>query len=69
MAPASAAAPSPPAAPSDASPEPEPAANADEDDESVRVTEALARLADLRDQGAISPEEYEQKKDELLGRP
>jgi hypothetical protein len=41
---------------------------ADEDEESVRVTETLARLADLRDQGAISAEEYEQKKDELLGR-
>ena len=41
---------------------------ADEDEESVRVTETLARLADLRDQGAISPEDYEQKKDELLGR-
>ena len=39
-----------------------------EDDESVRVTETLARLADLRDQGAITAEEYEQKKDELLGR-
>lgn len=41
---------------------------ADEDEESVRVTETLARLADLRDQGAITAEEYEQKKDELLGR-
>jgi hypothetical protein len=41
---------------------------ADQDEESVRVTETLARLADLRDQGAITAEEYEQKKDELLGR-
>jgi len=41
---------------------------ADEDEESVRVTETLARLADLRDEGAITAEEYEQKKDELLGR-
>jgi Bacterial PH domain/Short C-terminal domain len=40
----------------------------DTQDESEKVTETLARLADLRDQGAISPEEYEQKKDELLGR-
>ena len=40
----------------------------DEDEESVRVTETLARLADLRDQGAITAEEYEQKKDELLSR-
>lgn len=45
-----------------------PATAAAEDDESVRVTETLARLADLRDEGAISAEEYEQKKDELLGR-
>jgi membrane protein YdbS with pleckstrin-like domain len=37
-------------------------------DESVEVTETLSRLADLRDEGAISAEEYEQKKDELLGR-
>ena len=40
----------------------------DQDEESLRVTETLARLADLRDEGAITPEEYEQKKDELLGR-
>ncbi len=37
-------------------------------DESLEVTETLSRLADLRDKGAITPEEYEQKKDELLGR-
>jgi hypothetical protein len=36
--------------------------------ESREVTETLSRLADLRDQGAITAEEYEQKKDELLGR-
>jgi hypothetical protein len=40
---------------------------ADEDD-SREVTETLARLADLRDKGAISAEEYDAKKDELLGR-
>jgi len=40
----------------------------DPDEESVRVTETLARLADLRDEGAITAEEYEQKKEELLGR-
>src|SRR5688500_9792405 len=40
----------------------------DADEEAVRVTETLARLADLRDDGAITAEEYEQKKDELLGR-
>ena len=45
-----------------------PAQAVDEGEESVRVTETLARLADLRDQGAITTEEYEQKKDELLGR-
>ena len=39
-----------------------------EEDESVKATETLARLADLRDDGAITAEEYEQKKDELLGR-
>jgi hypothetical protein len=32
------------------------------------VTRSLASLADLRDRGAISPEEYEQKKSELLAR-
>lgn len=32
------------------------------------VTRALASLADLRDRGAISPEEYDQKKSELLSR-
>jgi TM2 domain-containing membrane protein YozV len=32
------------------------------------VTRALGGLADLRDRGAISPQEYEAKKAELLGR-
>jgi Bacterial PH domain/Short C-terminal domain len=32
------------------------------------ITGALADLADLRDRGAISPEEYEAKKQDLLGR-
>jgi hypothetical protein len=32
------------------------------------VTRTLASLADLRDRGAISPEEYEAKKADLLGR-
>ena len=32
------------------------------------ITALLARLADLRDSGAISPEEYEAKKQELLER-
>ena len=33
------------------------------------VTRTLASLADLRDRGAISPEEYEHKKADLLGAP
>jgi len=32
------------------------------------VTDSIARLADLRDSGAITPEEYEAKKAELLSR-
>lgn len=32
------------------------------------ITRALGNLADLRDRGAISPEEYEAKKQDLLGR-
>jgi hypothetical protein len=41
---------------------PAPKANADE------VTRTLASLADLRDRGAITPEEYEAKKADLLSR-
>ena len=37
-------------------------------DVSLDVTQTLARLADLRDSGAITAEEYEAKKQELLGR-
>jgi hypothetical protein len=51
------------AAPSPA-PAPPPAPKADPDE----VTRTLASLADLRDRGAITPEEYEQKKAELLSR-
>ena len=47
---------------SPASKAPEPRVNPDE------VTRTLASLADLRDRGAISPEEYEAKKTDLLGR-
>ena len=32
------------------------------------VTRALSNLADLRDRGAISPQEYDDKKAELLAR-
>jgi hypothetical protein len=54
----SAAAPAVPVVPAQAPPRPDP-------DE---VTRTLASLADLRDRGAISPEEYERKKTELLTR-
>jgi hypothetical protein len=63
-APAPAPAPAPvpaPAAP--AAPPPTP-----EVDTADEVADALARLGDLRDQGIISPEEFEAKKTELLGR-
>jgi hypothetical protein len=32
------------------------------------ITKALGDLADLRDRGAISAEDYEAKKQDLLGR-
>jgi hypothetical protein len=54
-------------------PEPLPAAPAapaptPEVDTADEVADALARLGDLRDKGIISPEEFEAKKTELLGR-
>ena len=54
---------SPAAATAAASPAP-PAPRADPDE----VTRTLANLADLRDRGAITPEEYEHKKADLLSR-
>lgn len=39
-----------------------------DDDQALAVTQTLARLADLRDRGAITLEDYELKKDELLRR-
>jgi hypothetical protein len=42
-----------------------PAPGAADPDEIART---LSSLADLRDRGAISPEEYDRKKAELLGR-
>ena len=48
--------------PAPAAPAAAPRADPDE------VTRTLASLADLRDRGAISPEEYERKKTELLTR-
>ena len=61
---ADASAPPPAPPPAQAGPPP-PAPPADP---SLDVTQTLARLADLRDRGAITPEEYEAKKAELLGR-
>jgi len=63
-------APAPVAAPA---PEPVPAAPAapaatPEVDTADEIADALARLGDLRDKGIISPEEFEAKKTELLGR-
>lgn len=43
---------------------PAPSARAD----AAEITQTLSRLADLRDRGAITPEEYQAKKAELLGR-
>lgn len=53
---------SPAPTPGPPAPPPAPRANADD------VTRTLANLADLRDRGAISAEEYEAKKTDLLGR-
>ena len=47
---------------------PPPAATARREMSADEVTRTLAGLADLRDRGAISPQEYEAKKSELLGR-
>jgi hypothetical protein len=54
-------------------PAPEPAAasapaRAERSMTSDEITSALGNLADLRDRGAITPEEFEAKKAELLGR-
>jgi hypothetical protein len=58
----------PPTAPAGGAPAPSPAAPAAPPADPEEVTRTLASLADLRDRGAISPEEYEAKKAELLGR-
>jgi hypothetical protein len=57
--------PAPAAAPE---PAPEPPAPAAREMSSEEITASLGRLADLRDRGAVSAEEYEAKKQELLGR-
>ncbi|HTK46183.1 MAG TPA: PH domain-containing protein [Patescibacteria group bacterium] len=62
--------PAPPlrAAPPPAEPVAQPAMAAPRQMTSDEITGALGNLADLRDRGAISPEEYEAKKQDLLGR-
>jgi hypothetical protein len=59
-------APAPAAAP--ATPTPAPGAPGGEADDAETITRTLAQLSDLRDQGAITAEEYEAKKRELLER-
>jgi hypothetical protein len=51
-----------------APPPPPPAAPPTPSMTPAEVTQTLAGLADLRDRGAITPEEYEAKKADLLGR-
>jgi hypothetical protein len=58
----------PPPPPPEPAPAPPPAAPAPRQMSSEEITSALGDLADLRDRGAISPEEYEAKKQDLLGR-
>lgn len=68
-APAAAPAPAMPAAPvAPAAPAPAPAPAMATEEQTKEVTETLSQLADLRDKGAITADEYEQKKAELLGR-
>ncbi len=53
----------PPAAPAPVSP-PAPAPS----QQAIDVTDQIAKLADLKERGAITPEEFDAKKAELLGR-
>jgi len=57
-----------PAATPDPVPAPAPAAPASRQLSADEITKALGDLADLRDRGAISVDEYEAKKQDLLGR-
>jgi hypothetical protein len=57
-------APAPASSPASSPSAPAPSARAD----AAEITQTLSRLADLRDRGAITPEEYQAKKAELLGR-
>jgi hypothetical protein len=52
----------------DAAPASAAAAPAKAEMTSDEITKTLGNIADLRDRGAITPEEYEAKKQELLGR-
>jgi hypothetical protein len=61
----------PPPATSPAPPQPAPSPASDRPESKMspdEVTRTLSSLADLRDRGAISPEDYELKKADLLGR-
>ncbi len=64
QAPAQAAAPAPAAAPIAPAPAPAPTLGEQVDDQADR----LVKLAELRDQGVITPEEFEAKKAEILSR-
>jgi hypothetical protein len=57
-----------PAGPAPDTTPPPPATPARREMTSEEITSALGDLADLRDRGAISPEEYEAKKQDLLAR-
>ncbi len=57
-----------PPPPPEPAPAPPPSAPTPRPMSSEEITGALGNLADLRDRGAISPEEYEAKKQDLLGR-
>jgi hypothetical protein len=57
-----------PSGPSPAAPAPAPAVPQHAAMSADEVTKALAQLADLRDRGAVTPEEYEAKKAQLLAR-
>lgn len=65
--PATAAAAAAPAMPAPAAPAPA-VASGPREMSSEEITRALGNLADLRDRGAISPDDYEAKKQDLLGR-
>ena len=57
-----------PTAPPPVQPAPAPQAETPHIDTSREVTDAVARLGELRDKGLITPAEFEAKKQELLAR-